>query len=90
MVHKARKFSRHLPHYLPLIGIFTAGFLAFEIFSYDKYFQIGVIISIAFAHLTWGVVHHYIHKELSMDILIEYLAIALLGAAVVLSVILRE
>jgi hypothetical protein len=89
-VHKnIRHYSKHLPHYLPLLGIFTAGILAFILFSYDKNFQIGVVISVAVAHVAWGLMHHYIHKDLSLDVLVEYIAIALLGLAVLLSVVFR-
>ncbi|GEM_PF-431912 len=80
----------HLPHYLPLIGIFTAGILAFWIFSYDKQFQAGVAISLAISHVIWGIVHHHIHQDLSLEIVLEYVAVALFGLAVVLSVIFRS
>jgi hypothetical protein len=69
-----------------LIGIFAAGFLAFFLFSYDRNFQASTVISVAVAHVTWGFVHHYIHKNLSIQIFIEYLTVAALVAAVILSV----
>ena len=80
---------KDFPHYIPLIGILTAGVLAFWFFSYDQQFQIGVAISVAVAHITWGIVHHAIHKDLSLAIILEYLAISALGAVVLISVILR-
>jgi hypothetical protein len=89
MTRHFRKYSKHLPHYLPLLGIFTAGFLAFELFSYDKGFQVGVAVSVCLAHIVWGVVHHSIHKDLSFEIVMEYIAIAALGLAVILSLIFR-
>lgn len=88
----SKKINRyaHLPHYLPLIGIFTAGILAFWIFSYDKQFQSGVAISLAVSHVIWGIVHHHIHKDLSLGVFLEYLAVAIFGLVVVLSVIFRS
>jgi hypothetical protein len=83
------KHFKHLPHYMPLLGIFGAGVLAFFLFSYDKQFQIGVAISVAAGHISWGVVHHLMHKDLSPEIVLEYLAVSVLGLAAVLSVILR-
>ena len=83
-----RKYFKHLPHYLPLFGIFGAGILAFFLFSYDKQFQIGVAISVAAGHITWGIVHHMIHKDFSPEIVLEYIAISALGLAAILSVIL--
>ena len=87
---KSKNFSRHLPHYFPLIGIFTAGALAFWIFSYDQQFQIGAAVSVAVAHAVWGIVHHFIHKDISFGIILEYVAISLLGLTVLLSIILRS
>ena len=84
-----RKYSKHLPHYLPLIGIFTAGVLAFWLFSYDKQFQIGVSVSLAIAHIAWGVMHHFIHRDLTFWVFLEYVAISVLGLSVLLSIILR-
>jgi len=76
-------------HYLPLIGIFTAGILAFIFFAYDRQFQIGIALSLAVAHVAWGIVHHIVHKNLSLIIILEYIAIAVLGLSVMLSLILR-
>lgn len=84
-----KKTFRHLPHYLPLLGIFSAGALAFTLFSYDKQFQVGVAVSVAAAHLTWGIVHHLVHRDFTPEVVLEYLAISILGLAAVLSVILR-
>jgi len=87
MVNK--RYFRHIPHYIPLIGIFAAGVLAFLFFSYDKQFQIGVAISVAAGHISWGIVHHLIHKDFRPEIVLEYIVISALGLAAVLSVILR-
>jgi len=88
MAKKISKY-RHIPHYLPLIGIFTAGILAFWIFSYDQQFQAGVAISLAVAHVVWGVVHHHIHRDLTLGVILEYMAVAAFGLVVILSVIFR-
>lgn len=82
-----RKYAKLLPHYFPLVGIFAAGALAFWLFSYDRQFQMGVVGAVAVAHVVWGVVHHYLMKDLSMEVVLEYVAISLLGLAVVLSII---
>lgn len=84
-----KKHFKHLPHYIPLLGIFSAGALAFFFFSYDKQFQIGVALSVAAAHLTWGIVHHMMHKDFSPEIVLEYLAVSILGLAAIVSVILQ-
>jgi hypothetical protein len=84
-----KKYFKDLPHYIPLIGIFTSGVLAFLIFSYDKQFQIGVALSLAAGHFAWGIVHHMYHNDFSPEVVLEYFAISILGLVAVLSVILQ-
>ena len=82
-----RKFTKHASHYLPLIGIFTFGFLVFWQFSFDRYLQIGTVLATAFGYVIWGIVHHSLHKDLYLVVVIEYLAIATLGVAAAMAVI---
>lgn len=84
-----KHFSKHLPHYLSLIGIFVAGFIGFWYFGYDKLFQAAVAIAIAVAYVVWGIVHHYIHKDLYLSVVIEYIVVATLGLVLVFSLVLR-
>ena len=81
--------SKHLPHYFSLIGILLATFIGFFIFSYDKNFQLALISSASLAYFVWGVVHHLIHKDLNIQIIIEYLIFASLGFVIGVSVIFR-
>lgn len=82
-----REFSRHLVHYLSLIGILVVAFVGFVTFEYDQAFQSAIAISLGVAFVVWGLVHHHLHDDLHPKIVLEYLAIALLGVAVLLSVI---
>jgi hypothetical protein len=85
-----KNIVRHLPHYLSLFGILIAGIIAFVVFSYDRIFQIGVLVAISAAYVVWGVTHHTIHKNLHFSVFIEYLVVAVLGLFVVLSLIFRS
>ena len=84
------KLTKNLPHYLPLIGVFLASILALYIFSYDQMFQLAISASLAVSYVVWGVIHHYIHKDLCIEIIFEYLGVAFLGFVVMLSLILRS
>jgi len=86
-MRELKRYAKFLPHYFPLLGIFSAGALAFWLFSYDQQFQMGVTFSVAVAHVVWGAVHHYLMKDLSVEIFLEYLAVSILGLSVVLSII---
>jgi uncharacterized membrane protein YidH (DUF202 family) len=85
-----KNIARHLPHYLTLYGILFAGLLAFIIFSYDRLFQIGVLVAMAVGYVAWGIIHHAIHKNLHLSVVLEYLVVAALGLVVVLSLIFQS
>lgn len=77
-----RSFSRHLPHYLSLIGILFASLIGFYAFSYDKNFQAAVAIALAAGYVSWGIVHHAIHRDMYLDVVVEYLVFAILGFSI--------
>ena len=85
-----KHFAKHLPHYFSLIGIFVAGFIGFWYFGYDRMFQMAVAIAIAVSYVVWGVVHHYIHKDLYLSVVIEYIVVATLGLVLVFSLVFRS
>lgn len=78
---------RHLPHYASLIGMFAVAFIGFLTFSYDRDFQIAIIIGAATGYIAWGVVHHSLHKDLSLEVFLEYLIFAVVGLVLVLSLV---
>jgi hypothetical protein len=81
---------KHLPHFLTLFGILFAGFAGLVLFSYDKNFQLSIAVAAAAAYVTWGVVHHILHKDFHFEILLEYLAVAVLGLTIIFSLIIRS
>jgi hypothetical protein len=85
-----KNFAKHLPHYLSLFGILLAGFAGLILFSYDKNFQLSVALATAGAYVAWGIVHHAVHKDLYMETVIEYIAIAALGFVIILSLVVRS
>lgn len=84
-----KKFAKDLSHYVSLIGVFLAAIFGFVVFSYDKAFQMAIAFGVAGAYVTWGVVHHVIHRDFDATILAEYLAIAALGLIIVFSLLVR-
>lgn len=81
---------KHLPHYISLIGILIVGLLGFYFFAYDRFFQIGIATALAFAYVSWGIIHHTIHKDICLAIILEYITVAILGFVMVLSLIYRS
>jgi len=84
-----KRITKHLPHYVPLIGIMVAGVIGFIIFSYDRTFQVAIVVSLTISYVVWGIIHHILHRDLDLSVVIEYLLIATLGLLVILSLIYR-
>ncbi|MBI4057780.1 hypothetical protein HY405_00440 [Candidatus Microgenomates bacterium] len=80
--------AHHLPHYTVLVGLIVATAAGFILFPYDRMFQIALVVALAVSYVTWGIVHHWIHDDLYFEVVLEYLSIAILGSAIVISVIL--
>jgi hypothetical protein len=84
-----KRIAKHLPHYLSLVGILIAGVVGFIVFSYERGFQIAVAIGLALAYVAWGIIHHAIHRDLHLSVVVEYIVVASLGLVVMLSLIFR-
>lgn len=84
-----RDLTKHLPHYFSLFGILLAGFAGLILFSYNKNFQVGIAIATAVSYVSWGIVHHYLHKDLHFEVFVEYLAMSILGLTILFTLILR-
>lgn len=79
--------KKHLPHYISLFAIFGAGLIGFYVFSYDRGFQMAVAIALGLSYISWGIIHHAIHKDICLSIIMEYVAISILGVVLILSLI---
>lgn len=82
-------FIKHLPHYISLIGIFIAGFLGFYFFAYDRTFQTGIALALSVSYISWGIIHHAMHKDICLEIILEYITVSVLGLVMILSLIYR-
>ncbi len=82
-----KEFTHHITHYLSLVGLVGLSLAGLIIFQYDKVFQSAISIGVGVGFVVWGVVHHHIHDDLHHKIILEYVATALLGVTILLSVI---
>lgn len=69
------------------MGILVFGAVGIVLYPYDKYFQTSIVVAMAVSYVVWGILHHYLHKDLCKEIVFEYLAVAFFGSAVFLSLI---
>ena len=84
---KLKKFAKHLPHYIPLLGLFGFVVLTFVLFSYDILLLGIVVVSASIFYVLWGIIHHYIHKDLYVSVVVEYILVASLGLIIIFSLL---
>ena len=73
-------FRNHFWHYLILLLILLIGGLVF-VLNPNKIikFQVGTLVAIAY--IFWGIIHHFLEKNLNFKIMVEYLLIGALSVA---------
>lgn len=77
---------KHLVYYLSLAAILIAGVLVAGYLHGQKQMQIAIVVLIAVFYVVWGIVHHIAEHSFSIKIVLEYIAIAVLGVSLVLFV----
>ena len=82
-----KSVSKHMPHYAGLLGIFVLGVIGFVVFRYDQVFQYSLAIALSVSYVVWGIIHHWLHKDLHASVIVEYMAIATLGLVVMIGLI---
>lgn len=85
-----KSFAKDISHYLVLFGILFSGFCGLILFSYDNKFQNAIAFATAASYVSWGIVHHYIHKDLHLEVVLEYFAVAAVGVTILFSLILNS
>ncbi len=84
-----KAFLKDLSHYMVLFGILLAGFTGLILFSYDKSYQVAVSGALVLSYISWGIVHHYLHRDLHLETVIEYAVVGILGFVIIFSLIIR-
>lgn len=68
-------------HFAALGIIFSSSLWAFLRFEDSPILQLYVVIAAVAAYDAWGLIYHYFHRRLTLDLVLEYL---LVGALVIL------
>lgn len=74
--------SKHTGYYLSLVAILFFGFFLFLQSSYDKNLQILIMYLTGVFYAGWGIIHHLVHHDLNLKIVIEYVLIGSLGVTI--------
>ncbi len=75
--------QKHIFYYLSLATLLAIGFILPVYFQGQKTLQLSLIVLTAILYIIWGVTHHIIHHSFSIKIMLEYIAIAILGVSLI-------
>lgn len=78
---------KHFVYYLSLFIFFSIGFLLLSQFSFEKRLQGVVGVLIIIIYVSWALVHHMIHHNLTSKIVIEYVLMGSLGITLLLFIL---
>lgn len=79
----------HLLHYSVLVVMMNIAVGAFLFFSFDRIYQMIIVLVAGLAYVLWGIIHHQVNDDLHSKVIIEYVLVALLAELIIFSLILR-
>ncbi len=82
-----KKNLRDISSHILLTLAVSVAILLVLYFNGNKYLQEFIIIGLSLFYLLWGVLHHLGKKNFSLQIMLEYLAFALLGSILVIGLL---
>ncbi len=77
-------FFVHLKYYITLLCMLVLGIILLLRLGDNRQLQIAVILMLALGYIVWGILHHYIHHDLTWKITLEYILFGVFGVIVCL------
>ena len=81
------KTLRHLSHYIVLLVILMAGLVALIVSGKSTLAHTVILVLISLGYFFWGVIHHFLEKDLHLEVVFEYFILSLLGLSFVFGVL---
>lgn len=81
------RIQKHIGYYASLAAILFLGVFAIINISYDKTLQTLIVITVAVFYIMLGVIHHLLHHNLTLKIMVEYILMGAVGAVLILFVL---
>lgn len=82
-----KKNLRDISSHILLTLAVSVAILLVLYFNGNKYLQEFIIIGLSLLYLLWGALHHLGKKNFNLQIMLEYLAFALLGSILVIGLL---
>ncbi len=84
-----KDFAHHPLHYFVLLCLLMVGLWGLFWFDYSPLIQLAILVSMSVSYVTWGIVHHWHHRDLHIKIVFEYLVIAIFAVLLFASLLLK-
>jgi len=81
---------QHSTHYAFLAGFLTVMMALFLRFKDNEAAAAGVLLLTGTGYIAWGLVHHYLKRDLSAKIAVEYILMAMLVITILTAVLLSR
>jgi hypothetical protein len=75
--------KKHYGYYAGLLIIALGGLFLITRTGVDYQLKMLLIVLITLFYIVWGVLHHYIHHDLTVKIVLEYVLIGSLGITLI-------
>lgn len=72
---------QHIFQYLMLFLLMSVAFFSFTRCIGDPVKQLEIGITAGLTYMVWGIYHHYLEQDLNWKIVVEYIAVSLVGIA---------
>lgn len=76
--------QKHIGYYICLVFIGALGLFLISQTAYDKKLQMVIVVFTALFYSGWGILHHCLHHDLHIKIVVEYVLIGCLGMIIAL------
>lgn len=67
---------KHFPHYAILVVMLGLGVFSFFLVRPNTTAQLAIAVITAVAYVAWGIIHHWLDRDLHLKVVIEYVLIA--------------
>ncbi len=78
---------KHLGHTVLLCLFLLLGVTLFLAFAHEAQVRLIILAAVSISYAVWSMVHHYMRKDLSWSLAVEYIAVALIAILWVLSLL---
>jgi hypothetical protein len=78
-----QRIKAHLGYYTVFLLMGGLGFYLLATNAHVVEARMTIVVLLAFFYIVWGLLHHYIHHDMSTKIVLEYVLVGALGISVI-------